>query len=334
MKYYHKKNKKKFFHERKKKKVHNFLEYKKIKIIINIFFISIILYFSLKAKNNNETKPIINTKIKVAMCTLCKKENKYIKYFIEYYKILGYNHFYLYDHNNIGDEKLEDVKIVRDGIKKGFITVIKYPDNKGMFITHSYYDCYEKYSSLYDWISFFDVDEYLVLKPRNSSIQDFLNNPRYNNCENIQFNWRVFNDNEQLDYEDKPLNERFPVETKNIHEQMHVKTTMRGKLDYNKFKRNDNPHSVYSNIKACTSSGKVTDWNYYIWPPDLKYASLNHYVTKTVREYFEKRYRERGERNNMGERYQRYCFNFFFTINKKTKEKVDIYNQLFHTNYQ
>ena len=54
----------------------------------------------------------------------------------------------------------------------------------------------------------------------DESIQDFLDNPRYNNCENIQFNWRVFNDNEQLDYEDKPLNERFPVETKNIHEQM------------------------------------------------------------------------------------------------------------------
>ena len=73
------------------------MERKIIKIIINIFFVTIILCFSLKAKNNNETKPIINTKIKVAMCTLCKKENKYIKYFIEYYKILGYNHFYLYD---------------------------------------------------------------------------------------------------------------------------------------------------------------------------------------------------------------------------------------------
>ena len=119
-----------------------------------------------------------------------------------------------------------------------------------------------------------------MLKPRNSSIQDFLDNPRYNNCEDIQFNWRVFTDNEQLDYEDKPLNERFPVESKYILDQRHVKTTVRGKLDYNKFKKNDNPHSVYSNIKACSSSGKVTTVN-KILKQQIRYRK-SHFLKKGV----------------------------------------------------
>ena len=247
---------------------------------------------------------------------------------------MGYNHFYLYDRNDIGDEKLTDVQAVKDGIKEGFITVIPFHDPASAFAAHSYYDCYENYSSLYDWLSFFDVDEYLVLEPRNSSIQDFLDNPRYNNCENIKFNWRVFTDNEKLDYEDKSLIERFPVESDYKYERKHIKSTIRGKLDYNKFKRNESPHSVYDNIKACTCSGKETNTEYYTWPADLEYASLNHYVTKTVREFFEKRYRERGDPDKMDSAYKSYGFYYFFRINKKTKEKVDIYNQLFHTNYQ
>ena len=339
MKLYHRKNKKKILYYKKKQKIYNYLEQLNlcsiIKIIIKFFILLIILFWHPKSKKSDkEQTPNINTKIKVAMCTVCKRENKYIKHFIEYHKKLGYNHFYLYDRNDIGDEKLTDVQAVRDGIKEGFITVIPFHDPASAFAAHSYYDCYENYSSLYDWLSFFDVDEYLVLEPRNSSIQDFLDNPRYNNCENIQFNWRVFTDNEKLDYEDKPLIERFPVESDYKYERKHIKSTIRGKLDYNKFKRNESPHSVYDNIKACTCSGKETNTEYYTWPADLEYASLNHYVTKTVREFFEKRYRERGDPDKMDSAYKSYGFYYFFRINKKTKEKVDIYNQLFHTNYQ
>ena len=53
-----------------------------------------------------------------------------------------------------------------------------------------------------------------------------------------------------------------------------------------------------------------------------------------MREFFEKRYRERGDPDKMDSAYKSYGFYYFFRINKKTKEKVDIYNQLFHTNYQ
>ena len=79
-------------------------------------------------------------------------------------------------------------------------------------------------------ISFLDVDEYLILKPNDTTIKEFLDNPWFNNCDNAKFNWRVFTDKDQLDFEDRPLIERFPIETNYKFENRHVKSTLRGRL--------------------------------------------------------------------------------------------------------
>jgi hypothetical protein len=139
------------------------------RIIIKIFicFITLILFLFIDKITINQNEDIFKinntSKTKVAMCTIAKKENRYIKYFVEFYIKLGYNHIYFYDNNEIGDEKISDLPIVKKGIKKGFITVIDYPRREGNFIADSYYECYENYNLQYDWISFFDIDEYLIL---------------------------------------------------------------------------------------------------------------------------------------------------------------------------
>ena len=225
-----------------------------------------------KTKHNVDKSKISG--LKVGMCTIAKKENRYIKYFIEFYKKLGYNHIFFYDNNEKGDEAINDLQIVKDGINEGFISIINFKKKIKRIITSSYYDCYEKYNSEFDWISFFDIDEFLILKPKNSSIQEFLANPIFKNCESVKFNWRVFTDNNQLDYINKPLMERFPIETKYKWENRHVKSTFRGRLNYKKFIKNYSAHSIYSNVKACTSSGKKTNSNYFFWPPDFKKGSL------------------------------------------------------------
>ena len=55
-------------------------------------------------------------------------------------------------------------------------------------------------------------------------------------------------------------------------------------------------------------------------------------MTKTIKEYYFKRYAAKG--NNMTNSFKRYSFNYFFKINKKTKEKVVIFNELFNTSYK
>ncbi len=161
-----------------------------------------------------------------------------------------------------------------------------------------------------------------------------MENPRLNDCDNVKFNWRVFTDNDQLDFEDRHPMERFPIETTYKFENRHVKSIVRGRLNYTSYIKNYSPHSIWQNIKACSSSGIKTNGDYFLWPPDLQFASLNHYVTKSVREFFYKKYKTPVDVESISSSTKDYLFNYFFNVNKKTKEKVDIFNQIYHTNYK
>ena len=287
--------------------------------LIKFFFIFFNIYIILKRKKKNlyhsDDNDNIN-KIRVALCSVVKMENRYIKYFIEHYKKLNYDHIYFADNNELKGESLEDVKEVRDGIKEGFISVANYKGLK--FIDAKwFYECYENHSLEYDWISFFDLDEFLVLDPNDTKIQDYLNNSRFNNCDHIKINWRIYTDNDQLDFEDKHPIERFPIPSGYTFENRHVKSIVRGGLDYTNMHKNYNPHSVYSFLKACSSSGKPIEGRlYYNSPPDMQYAVLNHYVTKSVREFYIKKCRFLGNVSSFPDNAKRYFFSYFFNVNK------------------
>ena len=119
-------------------------------------------YFIFLFNNKNEFDKIsngfTNSNLKVCLCLVCKQENLYIKYFVDIYKKLGFNHIFLYDNNDNNGEYIEDV--IPKEIRKNFISIIR-PQMA------AYYDCYEKNNLFYDWIAFFDVDEYLILNPSN-----------------------------------------------------------------------------------------------------------------------------------------------------------------------
>ena len=69
------------------KKKNLFVLYKyKFKIILLIFFLHICVLLSISFKSNN---------LKIALCTMGKKENLYVKEFIDYYIKLGINHIFI-----------------------------------------------------------------------------------------------------------------------------------------------------------------------------------------------------------------------------------------------
>ena len=98
-----------------------------------------------------------------------------------------------------------------------------------------------------------------------------------------------------------------------------------------------NPHSSNSeNYTSCSSSGKIVNSkNYFVIPPDYKLAFLNHYATKTIEEYCLK-----IKRGWVDLRYQfnnktlKENFNYFFFKNKKTKEKLLYFKNMFNITFQ
>jgi len=126
-----------------------------IKIVIkDIMYKNKIFYLkTLSKKKFHQNKK----NIKVCICTIGKKENKYIREFISYYKNYGIDQIFLYDNNEINEEHFEDV--IKDYINKGFVKVFNWrgrskPQNKAIN------NCYMRYNKLFDWLIFYDIDEY------------------------------------------------------------------------------------------------------------------------------------------------------------------------------
>ena len=158
-----------------------------------------------------------------------KKENLYAKELVQHYKNIGYNHIFLYDNNKIGDEKFDDV--LQDEVANGFVTII---DRRGLkyIQCRCYKDCYKKNKKDYDWLSFFDLDEFLFIK-NNKTIQEFLSDEKYKDCKNVKINMLYYTDNDHIYYENKSLNERFTTYKLDYLPNIHIKSIVRGNLSKN-----------------------------------------------------------------------------------------------------
>ena len=115
-------------------------------------------YNSKKGSSYNINNP---NNIKLGICTLGKNENKYIKEFITHYKELGVDKIFLHDNNDIGfkNESFEDV--ISDYIKDDFVEIINYRGKRAPQFK-IYTECYKKNNKFYDWLIFFDIDEFIL----------------------------------------------------------------------------------------------------------------------------------------------------------------------------
>lgn len=208
-----------------------------------------------------------------------------------HYKKLGYNHIFIYDNNDPNTENFSD--ILKDEIKKGFVSIINYIGYRGSNNSsqhEAYYDCYKKNKLHFDWLSFFDFDEFLELKPKNITIQEFLGNNLYKNCQNIKINWLIYeSDNKSLYYDNKPLQLRFNKPIFNHIANKHIKSTVKGHVKENYWSKWTTPHSSSNQFIACSSSGRIIDSKTpFLEPPEYEYAEIKHYGRKSFEEYCKK----------------------------------------------
>ena len=248
-----------------------------------------------------------------------KEENLYAKEYVNHYKKLGYNHIFLYDNNDINGEKFEN--ILKEELNEGFISIINYRGYRGKKgelggpQLKIYYDCYEKNNKNFDWLSFFDFDEFLELKPINISIQEFLNNIIYRKCQNIKINFLYYSDNELLYYDKRLVQQRFTFPLLNHSNNSVIKSTVRGGLKENYWKISHGSHTSSMKYICCNSLGEIIKYDDYTNIPfNNTYAVLKHYYTKSVEEYCNKK--KRGEafysKINFNENLKKKIINHYF----------------------
>ena len=153
--------------------------------------------------------------------------------FIEYYENYGIDKIFLYDNNDLNGENFED--IIGNYIKDGFVELINF---KGISTAqlNVYNNCYKSNKKKYDWLMFFDTDEFLYLKDFNN-IKLFLGDKRFNKCEKIQLNYVYHTDNNLIYYDKRNVKERFTEISykggKKIWDRSNMKSNNQRKSKYN-----------------------------------------------------------------------------------------------------
>ena len=234
-----------------------------------------------------EEKIIKKTDIKVCLCTPCKKENRYIKEFVEFYKDWGVDKIFLYDNNEKDGEKMDEV--LHDYIKNGFVEIYDWR-GKYKILMNMMDDCYQRNNRNYDWLLFYETDEFLHLK-NYTNIKKFLKEDKFDNCKKIHLNWVFHTDNDQYHYDERPVRERFPIiepKPRNVKGLRHVffKTMIRGNLSNIKI---DCVHKLVKSIKGCNGYGKEAEINGVSFvEQDFENYYIDHYFSRSVDEFIDK----------------------------------------------
>jgi hypothetical protein len=201
----------------------------KVKKFILIVVVVILFLFHFMS-SNSDVPDVPN--FKVCLCTVGKLENRYIREFVEYYKKFSIDKIFLYDNNEFDGEKFEDV--ISDYINNNYVEIINKRGKRGDLMKIMD-DCYQKNHNNYDWLIFYEIDEYIYLKDFKN-IKEFLNQTKFDKCDSIHLNWVHRTDNNKLYYENKPVQERFPEKGKNVDKSKnnticYIKTIVKGHLE-------------------------------------------------------------------------------------------------------
>ena len=249
--------------------------YKKKKILLILIYCYIFIYFY---KNNKKEK-----NIKVALCTMGRKENLYVNEFVDYYSKLGIDQIFIYDDNEPGTEKISDV--LDNKHKK--IVIINEAKILGINSQSTAFTiCYRNNIDKFDWFLMIDMDEFLFIV--NNTLKGYLTNKIFDKCDFIKFNSVVPTDNDLVYYDKRSLFERFKPPYINTS---FIKSIIRGNISGLKYWVHSPVISPKRNI-TCDNEGKII---YYkkmnferIYPININKAYIIHFKYKSTEELVNK----------------------------------------------
>jgi hypothetical protein len=239
--------------------------------------------------------------MKVAVCCIAKNEDNYIDEWIKYNKKLNFNKIFIYENN------------WRCSLNYDFIEKINF-DGECKQI-EAYNHCIKNNIGKYDWIAFFDVDEFLVLK-KHKAIQDFIFD--YKDYNAIGINWFLYgNNNVKFNNNEYSLIKRFTKREMQVNK--HIKSIVKITND-TKMGIHNVVNEQWIDPNKVFHSGPFNKDG----PTDIAY--INHYFCKTPEEFQNKIDRGRAttvdksrvrtfdlyDKANCNDVEDLYAYNFFY----------------------
>jgi len=305
-------------------------------IILSFILLCFIIYFIIKIyeiiisinrvtdinnQNNQiqikEEKNINNTK--VCLCTLAKNENRYIREYVQHYEKYGVDKIFLYDNNDVEGEKFDE--ILSDYIQNGFVEVRDWR-GKAKALMPIMNDCYQTNYKIYDWLIFYEIDEYIHLS-NYTNIKPFLNLPKFKHCEVIYLNLICHTDNNLIYYDNRPLAERFPRTVPKYKKggyRLEIKSILRGHISDIEITSN---HLLSTSLRNCNGYGNKNRYYYntYSNQNDYKHYYIDHYYSKSTEEFIDKI--NKGDPYIDTLKYIMQKVDKYFSQSEITREKID-----------
>lgn len=267
--------------------------------------------------------------MKIAVCAVIRMENLYVREWVEYYRDMGFDNVILYDNNADDEEKLSD--IIDDYIKSGFVIVddsFKYATN---FQVKAYNNCIMKRADDFDWIIFLDLDEFLTFTQK-TDVKQYLD--KFEDVDEICFNWMMFDDNDLIYYDSRPVVERFtrpcPLGARYQHytfsDNCHVKSFLHVSRNP-KMRFGPHPHVAQYTTDIVMPDGSKKLNGSEPWVAEdtsaINYdvAYIRHYVMKTIDEFINRKLKKGAPDISKSRFKMRYNIGVFFKLNEKTPEK-------------
>lgn len=227
------------------------------------------------------------SKYKVCICGIFKNEGNYLKEWVEYHKIVGVEHFFLYNNNSSDDF----ITVLQPYIDDGVVTLIEWVKEHDQM--GAYRHCISNYRTDSDWIGFIDIDEFVVPIEENTIIEIlryFENRPA------VLVYWKFFGFGGLMDRpKDTLVTESFVV--------CGEKLSNIGKVFYNTkydFAFDDKRNSILHHIMWCKYKNRISLPTVNIFDKVCFFfegiafsrnrclMQINHYFSKSRDEYFEK----------------------------------------------
>lgn len=218
--------------------------------------------------------------MRTAICCIAKNEDDYLFEWSDYHYRLGFDEIHVLQH---GDWRYAGR--MHPAMRFGqFRQSMHQRDALNMWLDEHRMD--------FDWVAFFDVDEYLVLKNGDNSVKDFL--LRYDNFGAVAINWRRFGDSGLEDNGDRRVVERFTRCEPSLSQEVKL-IAHTARLSSEAHLADAHTILPLDGVVNCVGN-QVTDWmiNQRNLPECLGIAQLNHYFTKTRGEWKRKVDTSRG----------------------------------------
>lgn len=158
-----------------------------LNVILDVFYKLLFICGGKKGKKK---------KYHLSICGIFKNEAPYLKEFIEYYRIVGIDHFYMYN-NNSDDNYLE---VLDSYVMDGIVTLIEWPVVPGQQAAYQHF--YDNYRDETNWVAFLDFDEF-ICPLQKTSIKEWLS--KFQRYPLIMIYWKMFGTNGQLEHDNGKL---------------------------------------------------------------------------------------------------------------------------------